>query len=289
MTVTHEKPLVIYHGDCFDGFTAAWAWRYWHLPDRSQPFEVAEYIPAHHGDAPPDAAGRDVYVLDFAYPRATLERMAQEARSLLVLDHHKTAEQDLRGLPYCVFDMERSGAGLTWDHFATDGRIWLINLVEDRDLWQFRFGDATNYLAAYMGTLPMTFEAWDQLNDSGYEKARDEGQSIQAYIDAYGMKACAQAVWRRVGQHLVPVLNISYQNASEYLDRLHGLHPEAPFVASFYLGHDEHWHFSLRTRREDFDVSDVARVYGGGGHRAAAGFRVDEFPWIDNDPAGMTL
>ena len=36
--------------------------------------------------------------------------------------------------------------------------------------------------------------------------------------------------------------------------------------------------YSLRSRADDFDVSVVAKEFGGGGHKAAAGFRaIDRF------------
>src|SRR5512145_2838648 len=103
-------PLVIYHADCVDGFTAAWsAWR--------ALGEAAEYLPTHHGTVPPDAQGREVYLLDFAYPRAECLALARSASNLLVLDHHKTALEELGDQPFARLDMHQSGAGLAWRHF----------------------------------------------------------------------------------------------------------------------------------------------------------------------------
>ena len=61
-----------------------------------------------------------------------------------------------------IFDMERSGAGLTWDYFYPGRpRPWLIDYVEDRDLWRFKIEDA-EVVNAYISTIPYTFEAWDE-------------------------------------------------------------------------------------------------------------------------------
>ena len=277
-----SETIVIYHGGCPDGFTAAWAFR------RLRPDVPAVFHPGRFGVPPPDVRGKDVYVFDFSYPRETLSRMAAEARSLLVLDHHKTARADLEGLPYCVFDMERSGAGLTWDHLAAtiapakpEPRPWLVEVVEDRDLWRFRLGDRTRAVSAYLATLPMTFEAWDELQSSGPEEAEAKGASIQAYIDSYGEKACEHAVFRPLGGHLVPCINVFYENCSDHLARLCRLYPQHPFAASFFLGREGRWLFSLRSVGE-FDVSAIARGYGGGGHRNAAGFDVPDLPWDES-------
>src|SRR5207248_5779090 len=87
------------------------------------------------------------------------------------------------------------------------------------------------------------------------------------------------AVFRAVGGITVPVINITPQNASDHIDSLLKRHPDAPFGASFFLRGDGRWQFSLRARG-DFDVSEVAKRYGGGGHRAASGFVVDSLPWL---------
>jgi len=270
-----SETIVIYHGGCPDGFTAAWSFRL------LRPGTSIDFHPGRFGEPPPDVRGKHVYVCDFSYPRATLMRMKEAAASLLVLDHHKTAQADLDGLPFCIFDMDRSGAGLTWDHLAAaqaTPRPWLVDVVEDRDLWRFRLGDRTRQVSAYLATIPMTFEAWDELLALGPEAAAAKGASIQSYIDSYGEKACEHAVFRKLAGHTVPIINIFYENCSDHLFRLCQLHPDYPFAASFFLGRDGRWLFSLRSIGE-FDVSAVAREYGGGGHRNAAGFDVPTLPW----------
>jgi len=85
--------LILYHAECADGFGAAWAiWRR---------YPKAEYRPVKHGEAPPtNLAGHHVVIVDFSYARPTLEAMAKDAASLVVLDHHITAKQTLADLPY---------------------------------------------------------------------------------------------------------------------------------------------------------------------------------------------
>ena len=78
LQVTH----VLYHGDCPDGFGAAWAaWK--------ALGEAASYLPVQHGDPPP-ALPREarVVLVDFSYPRAALLDLRSRVRDLLVLDHH---------------------------------------------------------------------------------------------------------------------------------------------------------------------------------------------------------
>lgn len=45
------------------------------------------------------------------------------------------------------------------------------------------------------------------------------------------------------------------------------------FAAVFHEGADGWRHWSLRSKPGGADVSEIARAYGGGGHKHAAGFR----------------
>lgn len=93
------KPLCIYHGNCADGFTSAWA-VYKALGND------AEYFPGIYSEPPPDVTGRDVIMVDFSYKRPVLEKMGESANSILILDHHKTALEDLE--PFTKYPVDTS-------------------------------------------------------------------------------------------------------------------------------------------------------------------------------------
>ena len=132
---------VIYHADCPDGFGAAYAaWKCFGAD--------ATYHAARPGDPLPNLAGKDVLIADVSWPRAEMVRVAEEARSLVVLDHHKTAEADLRDLPFAHFDMERSGAVITWQHLHQSPPPELLRYIQDRDLWRWELPHAREVLAA---------------------------------------------------------------------------------------------------------------------------------------------
>ena len=155
-----SKPLVIYHYPCLDGFTAAWAvWKA--HPDW-------EFYPAKHGDAPPDVTGRDVYIVDFSYKRPILLVMADWANSITILDHHKTAQEDLKDLAEetrtrieVLFNMDKSGARLAWEYFHPGADVpELVKYVEDRDLWRFKYID-TSAVNAFLFSQEYNFETWE--------------------------------------------------------------------------------------------------------------------------------
>ena len=145
--------IVFYHGNCPDGFTGAWAfWEKWG--------DSIVYLPYRYGQDPPDVTGKRVAIVDFSFRRDVLIAMATQAKYLVVLDHHKTAEHDLEGLTLSngeiIFDMERSGAQIAWDYLNLPnvGRPWFVDYVADRDLWRH--------------VLPMTREVSETLFFDGY-------------------------------------------------------------------------------------------------------------------------
>ena len=72
-------------------------------------------------------------MVDFSYPRAVIERLAESTASFRVLDHHVTAQTALAGLPYAYFDMKKSGAVLAWEWAHPEPAPWLLLYIQDKD------------------------------------------------------------------------------------------------------------------------------------------------------------
>jgi len=56
-----------------------------------------EFHAGVYQNPPPDVTGKDVILVDFSYKRPILDEMKSKAASILILDHHKTAMEDLQG------------------------------------------------------------------------------------------------------------------------------------------------------------------------------------------------
>jgi hypothetical protein len=186
--------ICIYHGKCADGFTAAWIIR--------KALGDIEFYSGVYQDAPPDVTGKEVIMADFSYKRPVLVEMAAKAKSILILDHHASAQEDLREFigpdhsslehgpwfpdsgAYAVFDMNRSGAGLTWDYFHPgQPRPNLVDYVEDRDLWRFNL-PLSREVSAVVFSYEYSFENWDHLERLtrdciGVQNVADMGGAIE--------------------------------------------------------------------------------------------------------------
>lgn len=269
---------VLYHGNCMDGFGAAWAaWKA--LGD------AATYIPVFYGKPPPELPENAIVsIVDFSYPRDVLLKLREHCAVVEVLDHHRSAEAELEDLDFCVFDMNKSGAVLAWEWFHPHAKIpLLLEYVQDRDLWRFALPQS-HAVTAFLRSFPYTFDMWEylaQLLEKDLESVVQEGLAILRFQDQQVEMICKQAVTGSVAGYQVPIVNAT-AFFSEACDRLCELHPEAPFAAYYLDRADGMRQWGLRARG-DFDVSEIAERFGGGGHRAAAGFQtlvpeVEPFP-----------
>lgn len=250
--------IVLYHADCSDGFGAAWAlWK---------KFPAAEFKAVKHGYPPPlDLEGRHIVMVDFSYNRPALETMAQQAASLLVLDHHVTAQDALAGLPFAYFDLKKSGAVLAWEWAHQQPAPWLLQYVQDKDLWTWSL-PASREINAALASYPYDFHVWDTLRQDMLET---EGRAILRYETELVGKVAASAVMLPFQGAVVPVAQSSVLT-SQIGERLSKDHP----FCVMWHDRDGRRYYSLRSRDDGADVAAIAMQYGGGGHTHAAGFSI---------------
>lgn len=258
--------ICIYHGNCADGFGAAWVVR--------KALGEIEFYAGKYQEPPPDVTGKDVVMVDFSYKRPVLLEMADKANSILIIDHHKSAAEDLIDLPANViakFDMTHSGVILTWNHFFPDQKPpQLLLHIEDRDLWRFALQN-TREIQANVFSHPYDFQVWDTLMAAEVADLAVEGKAIERkhFNDIRGLLSVTKREMR-IGGYLVPVANLPITMSS---DAGHELAKGRPFAAC-YWDTPKGRVFSLRSNDEGLDVAEIAQQFGGGGHRNASGFCV---------------
>ncbi len=289
------KPdICIYHGNCDDGFGAAWAvWRRW--PD-------VHFVPGIYGKPLPDASGKHVLFVDFSDKRPGILAMGKVAASVVIIDHHKTAAEELAGFPQfdgaisslpdlfeqaefmgevpvaVWFDMDQSGALMAWQFATGTNRRdfpppQMLAFIEDRDLWRFTYQDKTRQFSAALRTYPQDFETWDRIASEVNVLIEDGRAVLRAHTHNVEQIA-REAYMTEVGGVAVPVVNAPYHYASDVASRLLQLYPDAAFVGAWFQRGDGFVQWSLRSEDHRTDVSAIAKAFGGGGHRNAAGFQV---------------
>lgn len=311
--VTIKKAVVIYHDNCMDGFASAWAFHCLKEKD----YEQTEYYPYSYGQVfHPTDNQSDIYIVDFSFPRDIITYIAENSKTVTILDHHKTAQEQLENWTdkpanvTIVFDMSRSGAGITWDYFAEQSilrehaegktiiskeyntRPALIAYVEDRDLWKFSLPDSKQ-INALIAVADKTFEDYTKTDAYiGYQTAEASytGSLLmkqhQQICESIVKDARPITIFTEQGEFHGLASNCTGQFASEVGNLLQV--QSGTFGATYFSDKSGVVRWSLRSSGS-YDVSSIAKAFGGGGHRNAAGFAVHLNLELEVDPTVIHL
>lgn len=270
--------IIIYHGNCSDGFGGAWAaWKKFG--------KKADYIPAHHQESPLDnLKNKEIYFIDFFYKTAVIKKLLQQGNKITAIDHHITSKKDIELSSEFVFDNNHSGAVLAWRYFHPEKPVpRLLRQIEDFDLWKFKIPN-TKSLMAYMVVINFNFLLWNKLVKSfetavGRRKILEEGNCYLKFQDkllkelvserAYPVKFCGRKAM---------AVNAPHFFASDLGAMLYEKYYP---IAIIWHQKGDNIAVSLRSNGK-VDVGKIAQKYGGGGHKAAAGFKIKadrNFPW----------
>lgn len=277
--------MIIFHDKCLDGFGAAYAaWRA--LGD------APEYVAVGHPYTMlPNVKGKRVVVLDFCFKTDDTKRLISDADKFLVIDHHHTAVAELKEIPeeHKIFDMHKSGCVLAWEFFNGTGAGSrqqeappVLLHVQDRDLWKMQI-QGTREVCAALDTHPKKFFHWLQIVEEkeSLELLEVEGTAILRYRETLVDTIAEYATQTELcGYPCVSVNGPPGPITSDIGSRLLATHPEAKMSLVWYINPETFCvHASVRSRA-DFDCSEIATAFGGGGHKQACGFTI---PLSDTD------
>jgi len=278
MSETHET-LVIYHADCLDGLGAAWS-AFCKLGNQ------ARYIPARYGEDIPDfEPGAILYILDFSYSPQLLVDAAAKAGRIILIDHHMTAMVQcddffkMQSPPENLsinFDMSRSGCVLAWQYFFHDLKLPKILLhIEDRDLWHFKLDGTREITTALYERMPIGFAEIGTIDLSELlAVGRIQVEQFAGMVKRIAKSAHSVSVAGRVGL-AVNAPSLFASDLGHVLAEKSGTFG----MIYYYDGRKQQWNFSLRSIG-DYDVGHLAAGFGGGGHKNAAGFTLNDNPFF---------
>ncbi|MFA6608817.1 MAG: DHHA1 domain-containing protein [Candidatus Paceibacterota bacterium] len=271
--------VVMYHGFCTDGYGAAYsAWKKFG--------DTASYIGKERTDEKLDSKefeGKEVYVLDYSFSKEEMLACESVARSFVVIDHHVSAKSDVESLKNYVFDLNHSGAYLSWEYFhPTEKMPRCIEYISDADIWTHSLPDWQE-IESYIYRNEedhFTFNYFDKLvseleSEEGYAKAKEIGSILlSSHKQSVNMYAEMAELIEFEG-HTIYAINAPREVRSE-LGHVLALKTDSfSLIFNYEKGK---WKCSLRSVK-DFDVSAIAQKYGGGGHKNASGFVVNtDFP-----------
>jgi oligoribonuclease NrnB/cAMP/cGMP phosphodiesterase (DHH superfamily) len=261
--------VIIYHKDCFDGFGAAWsAWKKFG--------DKAQYIAADHKqvlDSIKNLKSKEIYFLDFGYKKEIMEGLVKRNKKVVLIDHHISRQDILPIVSEYSFSLDYSGAVLSWRYFHQKKKIpRLLLYIQDLDLWRFNFSE-TSALMSRLSLFDYDFSLWNKvaLDFENYQRRRQyikEGLLLNAFA-----KKMIDFIARRA-----EVVVFENHKALAVNSPVFGSELGNYFVKEKNMPLGIVWSYDgegIRVQLRSgklINVADLAKKYGGGGHRQAAGF-----------------
>jgi oligoribonuclease NrnB/cAMP/cGMP phosphodiesterase (DHH superfamily) len=268
-----KKVLVFSHKGCLDGFYSVVALAAHYGANN------VEAIYCSHGDefnpTDYDLVGRTAYILDFSFTLDIMSYMASKVESLTIIDHHISSEDRIEEIGTldnveAVFDLDASGALLTWQYFFPDEMApMVIRHVSDRDLWKFQMEYTKPICAAlYEHKFELNW-GLASLESCEYSILKAEGELLVKIRDNQcSMLASTARIVEFAGYNVLAV-NAPYFLTSDTCNLILTQNPDIPFVFSYFIG-SKGMGISMRGH-DKVDLSKIAASLGGGGHKNAAG------------------
>ena len=272
MNTTEKDIVVIYHAKCPDGFGAAYAaWKKFG--------DNASYIPQKTQESIPDGLqNKELYIVDYSYDKETLAKLTETNKSVVVIDHHESAREAVTSFVGNVFDLDHSGAVLAWRYFhPTEPTPKLLLHVEDSDLWRFKLPE-TKAVMARLWQTSFDFASWDQLakdfeDEDKFKEFVTKGEFTLEQKQLYIKELLTYKEKVEFDGHPTLAVNCARPYRS---DVGNFLAKETGTLGIVWYHYEGAFHVSMRSIG-DFSVADLAKKFGGGGHKNAASARFDRF------------
>jgi oligoribonuclease NrnB/cAMP/cGMP phosphodiesterase (DHH superfamily) len=287
--------IVVFHYPCQDGIASGWIVNHYHELFNKH----IELFPCQYGTKIPldKFTNKKVIFCDYCPPLEELEQIEKVVSHIKILDHHKTAKDALANKSYATFSMEKSGAGLTWNHFfPTKPTPEFILMIEDRDLWSWSINgsrDLTSGLFTYCDAIGLyNFqEIFNLFNELYQEHGSLLNESSSTINRTSKMKMCmefgsiiskanllkaqylADSHAKKIDQY--ESYNICIVNCPSDLTSDVGnilAQKETIDFAVLWKYSHPHEEYYVSLRSTNIDISPIAKKFGGGGHPHAAGF-----------------
>lgn len=273
-----EIDVVCFHYPCQDGLGSAWV-AYKFATENNLTYQ---YVPMSHSKTSEfDFKDKNVAFFDYAPTDELIVELEKSAKDYYILDHHVTNEQRLKDCSKCIFDMNRSGAGLAWDYYYPNTEMpKFLQMIQDRDLWKFTIPETkafSNGLYTYTSmtkSIDESFKLFDELyvNPSKYEEIMKIGEILENKKQNR-ISGLANYVSKKTYSYnnlKVAIVNCDHELASDLGNHLVSNY-DYDFAVCWRYDHlkEEYW-LSLRSNG-DMDVSQICKEYGGGGHKNASG------------------
>ena len=223
-------------------------------------------------------SGKNLIIVDFSFPENLMKGFINLQKTNLVgtltwIDHHKTAmekmpdlwnDKNIKG----IRSIEKSGCELTFEYFNTNNNQTpeAIKLIGDYDMWNFKYGDKTIWFGEYANMI-IKEPSIELFSNEFYLKAMENGKILIQKRDEQIKKSFENGLDIIFCGYKTRMINTdkNISNLGEYCYKEKGYQ-----IALIWSMKGKKIICGLRSNT--VDVGEIAKLYGGGGHKFASGF-----------------
>lgn len=278
----------IYHNKDLDGFTSGAIIKL--------KYPEAKMIGYDYGMPPfeQEVTGEPIIMADVSFPMKTMVKISQLCNwQLTWIDHHISAINDYKefignGEGFCTAVLENGIAACegTWKHLFPDKEMPLaVKLLGEYDTWRnsdknrweneilpFQFGMRLKCNSVETFPIEVFYD------DSIVPEIINDGFTVLKYQSQINELQCKKASFEAEFSGLRAIcLNGGGFNSdvfkSVYDEGKHDIMMPFQFNGKY-------WTVSLYTTKDEIDCSVIAKENGGGGHKKASGFQVEDIKTI---------
>jgi len=234
-----------------------------------------------------------VFMVDFTLqPFEDMEKLNNICK-LHWIDHHKTAldEAHKRGFLASggqLLAIDKAGCELTWEYVHSKYALTpdVIYLLGRYDVWDhsspyvlpFQYG-----MRNIKNTLPDNQALWHDLFDNNptlYNKIMKNGKLLIEYEETQNEKFCNRYAFETELNGLKAICANKGLANSKLFNSVYDPEKHDLMITFVRLRLPANkWTVSLYSTKENIDCGKIAKSFGGGGHKGAAGFQCEELPF----------
>ncbi len=209
-----------------------------------------------------------------------LEQIAILGNEVLVIDHHISERARVEEIARnnkrvtFIFDLEQSGATLTWQYFFSSEKMpLLLSYIRDIDIWRNELLPESTYVHLFLSSYRDKPKEIEALLSSDLGDCLATGKVLAEYVEREVVKYTElKPITIKVSDWKVPAYNVTgHQSKVGHLLSL-----ELNEAVIMYTISGDSIRCSIRSIAGQSPTAlEVAKVLGGGGHEHSSGAGVD--------------
>ena len=227
-----------------------------------------------------------IIIVDFSLQKdRDFAKLHEITKDIIWIDHHQTAIEkhlDMKGLEG-IRDIKNSGCELAWQYFFPNIKMPLAVCYAGRyDVWDFSvYGKTLNEfqtgirLEEHYPTSAVWYSLLLQPDSPFLDNIIKDGKiALKFRTNRYASLIRAFSFFVTFEGYKAICCNVGSTSSQLFDSVKEDYDLMIPFIFD-----GKQWTVSLYTKK-DIDCSEIAKKYGGGGHKKAAGFQCEKLPFI---------